>query len=73
VAIGLMVGIVAAMHVGKLPPAIPVLRQEFALTLAQSGWVVSAFNTLGLVASIGVGLLGPVWASGAKACWGCYC
>ncbi|NVO04597.1 MAG: MFS transporter [Rhodoferax sp.] len=45
------------MHIGKLPPAIPTLRHEFALTLAQSGWVVSAFNTLGLVASLGVGLL----------------
>jgi len=57
VAIGLLVGMVAAMHIGKLPPAIPALRQEFALTFVQSGWVVSAFNTLGLVASIGVGLL----------------
>jgi len=52
---GLLVGVVAAMHIGKLPPAIPALRQEFALTLAQSGWIVSAFNTLGLFASIFMG------------------
>lgn len=43
------------MHIGKLPPALPALRAEFALTLAQSGWIVSAFNTLGLVASIFMG------------------
>jgi MFS family permease len=43
------------MHIGKLPPAIPALRQEFALTLAQSGWIVSAFNVLGLFASIFIG------------------
>jgi len=55
VATGLLIGVVAAMHIGKLPPAIPVLRQEFGLTLAQSGWIVSAFNTLGLFASIFMG------------------
>jgi MFS family permease len=63
VAVGLAVGVVAAMHIGKLPPALPVLRQEFGLSLAQSSWIVSAFNTLGLVASIFMGFatsrLGP--------------
>jgi MFS family permease len=52
---GLLIGVVAAMHIGKLPPAIPALRQEFHLTLEQSGWIVSAFNTLGLFASIFMG------------------
>jgi len=55
VATGLLIGVVAAMHIGKLPPAIPALRQEFALSLAQTGWIVSAFNTLGLFASIFMG------------------
>ncbi|MBL8377763.1 MAG: MFS transporter [Burkholderiales bacterium] len=50
-------GVIAAFTIGKLPPAIPVLRAEFGLTLAQSGWLVSMFNTLGLVASIFLGLL----------------
>lgn len=50
-------GVIAAITIGKLPPAIPALRAEFGLTLAQSGWLVSMFNTLGLVASIFLGLL----------------
>ena len=47
----------AAIFIGKLPPAIPALRAEFGLTLAQSGWMVSMFNTLGVLASIFMGLL----------------
>jgi MFS family permease len=54
--VALLLGVVAAIYIGKLPPAIPALRGEFALTLAQSGWLVSAFNTLGMVASIFMGL-----------------
>jgi MFS family permease len=53
----LLLGVVAAVFIGKLPPAIPALRTEFSLSLTQSGWLVSAFNTLGLVASIFMGLV----------------
>jgi cyanate permease len=58
-----LLGVVGAFYIGKLPPALPALRAEFALTLTQSGWIVSVFNTLGLLASIFMGLatarLGP--------------
>jgi MFS transporter, CP family, cyanate transporter len=53
----LLLGVVAAIFIGKLPPAIPVLRAEFSLSLTESGWLVSAFNTLGVVASIFMGLV----------------
>jgi len=53
----LLLGVMAAIYIGKLPPAIPALRTEFGLTLAQSGWMVSMFNTLGVVASIFMGLI----------------
>ena len=53
----LLLGVMAAIFIGKLPPAIPVLRAEFGLTLAQSAWMVSMFNTLGVVASIFMGLI----------------
>lgn len=53
----LLLGVMAAIFIGKLPPAIPALRTEFGLTLAQSGWLVSMFNTLGVVASIFMGLI----------------
>lgn len=52
VGVGVLLGVVGAFYIGKLPPALPALRAEFGLTLAQSGWIVSVFNTLGLVASI---------------------
>lgn len=54
--VALLMGVVAAIYIGKLPPAIPTLRAEFALSLPQSGWLVSAFNTLGMLASIFMGL-----------------
>lgn len=56
-AAALLLGVVAAIFIGKLPPALPALRAEFGLTLAQSGSLVSAFNTLGVAASIFMGLL----------------
>ncbi len=53
----LLLGVMAAIFIGKLPPAIPVLRAEFGLSLVQSAWMVSMFNTLGVVASIFMGLI----------------
>ena len=49
-------GIIAAAYVGKLPPAIPLLRGEFHLSLVSAGWVNSIFNTLslGIAALVGV-------------------
>lgn len=34
-------GVVIALNIGKLPPALPVLRREFGLTLVQVSWMVS--------------------------------
>jgi MFS transporter, DHA1 family, inner membrane transport protein len=52
-----LLGVVAALSIGKLPPALPALRAEFGLSLAESGRLVSVFNTLGVVASIFMGLV----------------
>ena len=62
--VAVLIGVVAALAIGKLPPALPALRGEFGLSLAESGRLVSVFNTLGMVASIFMGLLTPrigVW------------
>ena len=32
-------GVVIAMHVGKMPPAIPVLQQALGVTLVQAGFL----------------------------------
>ncbi|MBE0627846.1 MAG: MFS transporter [Burkholderiales bacterium] len=50
-------GIVAAAYVGKLPPAIPQLREEFNLSLVAAGWVNSTFNTLAVTTAIFFGAL----------------
>ena len=45
-------GVIAAAYVGKLPTAIPLLRDEFGLTLVEAGWVNSTFNTLAVSAAV---------------------
>ena len=59
----LLAGISAALHVGKLPPALPVLQQELGLSLVQAGFLLSLVQLgsmlLGLVAGLladGLGL-----------------
>lgn len=44
-------GVVAALNIGKLPPALATLREEFALSLVQVSWMVALF-------AIGPALLG---------------
>lgn len=50
-------GIVGAAYVGKLPPAIPLLREEFQLSLLAAGWVNSTFNTLAVSTAVFFGAL----------------
>ena len=49
-------GVVAAAHVGKLPTALPALREEFALSLLQSGFVLSLVQAATMVLALAVGL-----------------
>src|SRR5512140_101771 len=53
----LSAGIIAAAYVGKLPPAISLLRAEFGLSLVAAGWVNSIFNTLSVCTAALVGAL----------------
>ena len=53
VTIAVMGGAAAALHVGKVPPALPLLRDELGLDLVSAGWL------MGLVSLMG-GLLGLV-------------
>jgi MFS family permease len=48
-------GVAVAMNVGKVPVALPSLRQQFGLSLVQAGWVSSMLNT---VAVFGAALVG---------------
>ncbi len=50
-----LAGVVAAMHVGKLPPALPRIREDLGLSLVAGGFVISLFNVLGMSLSVFVG------------------
>lgn len=49
-------GVVAALHVGKLPPAIPVLSSELGVTLIQAGFMLSLVQLGGMLLGLVVGL-----------------
>ncbi len=56
-------GIVAAMHMGKAPPALPQLRDEIGLSLVGAGWVVSLFNVVGGLLGLVAGTFGDRFGS----------
>ncbi len=49
-------GVSAALHVGKLPPALPALRDALGLTLLQAGFMLSLVQFAGMALGIFVGL-----------------
>lgn len=55
-------GVAAAVHVGKLPPALPVLQAELGLSLVQAGFLLSlvqfAGMSLGLVCGLAADAIG---------------
>ena len=50
-------GIVAAMHVGKVAPAIPVLQAQLGLTLVQAGWLLSLSQMAGMLSAVLIGMV----------------
>ena len=54
-----LAGVAVALQVGKVPGAIPLLKDELALGLVAAGWVVSIFS---LMAAVGAVLFGALAA-----------
>ncbi|WP_396429446.1 CynX/NimT family MFS transporter [Limnohabitans sp.] len=52
-----LAGGVAALQVGKLPPALPALQAELGLTLVQSGFLLSMVQIAGMSLAVFMGLL----------------
>jgi CP family cyanate transporter-like MFS transporter len=52
-----LAGGVAALQVGKLPPALPALQAELGLTLVQSGFLLSLVQLAGMSLAVFMGLL----------------
>ena len=52
-----LAGVCAALHVGKLPPAIPVLREALGISLVAAGFLLSAVQIAGMTTGLLVGRL----------------
>ena len=55
-----LAGGVAAMQVGKLPPALPALHAELGLSLVQAGFLLSIVQLAGLSVAVFMGLWADV-------------
>lgn len=50
-------GVSAALHVGKLPPAIPVLQSDLGISLVQAGFLLSLVQLAGMMLGLVIGLV----------------
>lgn len=55
VVIAMLATVIAAGHVGKLPPALPGIRAEFGLDIVAAGWLASVFSATGMLSAIAFG------------------
>lgn len=51
----ILAGISAALHIGKLPPALPVLRDALNISLLQAGFLLSLVQLAGMTLGLAVG------------------
>jgi MFS family permease len=56
VVLGLAAGVTAAAYIGKVPPALPLMRPELGLSLVAAGWVVSVINAMAMATGMVAGL-----------------
>ena len=52
-----LAGISAALHIGKLPPALPVLRESLDISLLQAGFLLSLVQVAGMTLGLAMGAL----------------
>ena len=53
----ILAGVSAALHLAKLFPALPVLRESFGISLVQAGFLLSAVQLAGMTLGLAAGLL----------------
>lgn len=53
----IIAGMVAALHIGKIPPAIPVLRDALGLGLVEAGFLLSMVQMAGMLGGVFIGLV----------------
>jgi len=52
VLVAVLAGAMASAHVGKLPPAMPLIRAELGVSLLAAGFLLSLFNLLGMTVAV---------------------
>ena len=55
-AVVILSGMVAALHIGKIPPAIPVLHEALGMTLIQAGFLLSLVQMAGMAFGVLIGV-----------------
>lgn len=53
----ILAGVCAALHVGKLPPALPALQEALGLSLVQAGFLLSLVQLAGMSTGVAFGAL----------------
>lgn len=53
----ILAGVSAALHMAKLFPALPVLRESFGISLVEAGFLMSAVQLAGMTLGLAAGLL----------------
>jgi MFS transporter, CP family, cyanate transporter len=51
----ILAGVSAALHIGKLPPALPVLRDALQISLVQAGFLLSLVQLAGMALGLAMG------------------
>ena len=51
-------GVVGAFQVGKIPGAIPIIRQEFGISLFTASWIISLITVIGATSGVVMGAFG---------------
>jgi len=63
-------GVCAALHVCKLPPALPLLQTELGISLVQAGFLLSFVQLAGMSLGLVVGLMADRWGLRRSLLWG---
>lgn len=73
VAIVTLAGAMASAQVGKLPPALPLIRADLGFGLVAAGFVLSLFNVLGMSVAVLLGGLADRAGRARLVFWGFVC
>jgi len=63
-------GGVAALQIGKLPPALPEISQALGMTLTQSGFLLSFIQLAGMSLALAIGMSADTWGAKRSMLWG---